>query len=70
MAVSFSCNCAERKKPVTERNWIVVNRECNYSAFSGYRWTPSRYSLVHCRECRALGRTKAKYVDQLKDGNP
>ena len=49
--------------------WRVIQRRCNYSAFNGYRYTPSRYSLVHCRDCGALWRTTAKYVDQLEDGS-
>ncbi|WP_321367643.1 hypothetical protein [uncultured Desulfuromusa sp.] len=68
MATSFGCHCEERKKPVHERNWVVLVRHCHYSAFSGYHKTPSDWSTVLCKSCRAVGRTKAKYVDQLKDG--
>ena len=68
MAVSFSCKCPERKKPVEQRAWVVVDRNCNYSAFSGYQCTPSDYSLVYCPKCQALGRTKAAYVAKLEDG--
>jgi len=50
------------------QNWVVLVRKGNYSAFNGYRFTPSEYSEVYCKTCRALGRTKAKYVDQLPDG--
>jgi hypothetical protein len=48
-------------------HWVVVHRRCNYSAFNGYRYTPSDYSLVHCTEpsCRKRWRTKAAYVDTL-----
>ncbi len=67
MAVSFSCKCAERKKPVKERAWRVVQRRCNHSAFNGYHYTPSDWSAVVCLKCNATGRTKAKYVDQLPD---
>lgn len=63
-----ACQCDERKKPVRERAWIVYNRRCHYSAFSGYGYTPSDYSAVHCRECNATWRTKARYVDELRDG--
>ena len=45
--------------------WEVWQYRCNYSAFSGSRYTPSDYSLVYCRECRALWRTKAAYVNTL-----
>jgi hypothetical protein len=48
-------------------NLVVVDRNCNYSAFSGYRRTPSDYSLVLCLDCRWPWRTRAKYVDRLRD---
>ena len=69
--VSFSCHCQERKKPVAERNWEVWRRHCNHSYFERPKgcWHPSDYSTVYCKTCRALGRTKAKYVDLLPDGN-
>ena len=59
-----SCRCA----PKDERRWVVVQRRCNYSAFNGYRYTWSRYSLVRCTGCEALWRTKAGYVGRLPDG--
>lgn len=68
MSVSFSCRCAERAKPAQARAWVVVQRQCNYSAFNGYRYTPSEYSLVFCQACGALGRTKAEYVAKLQNG--
>jgi len=68
MSVSFSCHCKERKKPIEQRNWVVIDRECNYSAFNGYHYTYSEYSAVLCKSCGVFGRTKAKYVDDLKDG--
>lgn len=68
MAVSFGCHCPERQKPVTERAWVVIARECNHSAFNGWRYEPSDWSEVFCLGCHALGRTKAKYVKQLKNG--
>ena len=67
MAVSFSCKCEERKKPIAERKWVVSERYCNHSAFNGYHYTCSNYSTVRCLECGAVGRTKANYVLQLKD---
>ena len=69
MSVSFNCHCSERKKPTEERNWEVWNRGCNYSYFEYPKgsWHPSEYSLVYCKSCTALGRTKAKFVDKLKD---
>jgi hypothetical protein len=67
MSVSFGCHCPERRKPVHERNWVVRVRNGNRSAFNGYRWQSSDYSLVECLSCGAMGRTKAKYVARLED---
>ena len=64
-----SCKCGEHKKPVTERNWVVVGRKCNYSAFNGYHWTPSDWSALCCHTCGQHWRTKADYVSKLKDGS-
>ena len=68
MSESFSCHCEERKKPVLDRDWVVIHRHCNYSAFNGYHQQYSKYSEVYCRKCHRIGRTKAKYVSLLKDG--
>jgi hypothetical protein len=50
-------------------HWVVLQRECNYSAFNGYHCTPSEYSAVKCRApgCGRVWRTKAAYVRQLPD---
>lgn len=50
-------------------SWVVVHRRCNFSAFNGYHYTPSDYSLVLCMEpqCGLRWRTKAEYVDALPD---
>ena len=69
MSVSFHCHCAERSKPVEQRQWVVIARKCNHSAFNGYHNTWSQYSEVFCLVCGALGRTKAGYIDKLKNGN-
>ncbi len=68
MASAFDCKCAERKKPVADRDWVVTQYRCNHSAFNGYHYTPSDYSTVVCNRCRACGRTKAAYVGSLKRG--
>lgn len=68
MAVSFGCHCPERRKPVKDRAWVVVARRCNYSAFNGWRYTPSDWSEVFCKGCHALGRTRASYVEDLPNG--
>ena len=65
-----TCDCPERKKPnPRDRNWVVIDRYCNYSAFSGYHWTPSDYSALHCHTCGACWRTKADYVGLIRDGS-
>lgn len=43
-------------------------RCANYSAFNGYHWTPSDWSLVEC-ECGIGWRTKARYVSSLPDSH-
>jgi len=50
-------------------HWAVIQRKCNYSAFNGYRYTPSDYSAVKCFApgCGSVWRTKAAYVDELPD---
>lgn len=45
---------------------VVVWRG-NYSAFNGYRFQPSDYSLVECSACHASWRTNALYVDTLRN---
>lgn len=70
MSQPFSCSCPERKKPVRERLWVVLQRLCNHSAFNGYHYTPSDYSTVECLSCGRVGRTKAAYVDRLRDWKP
>lgn len=47
--------------------WAVMVRNANYSAFNGYHYTPSDYSLVRCGTCGAHWRTKAGYVATLPD---
>ena len=63
-----------RTRPCTDNQWghpidrcAVLTRMGNYSAFNGYRWTPSDYSQVACTDCGATWRTKAAYVDTLPD---
>lgn len=48
-------------------SWVVVVRNGNYSAFNGYRFTPSAYSLVRCRADGMIWRTRAAYVAGLPD---
>lgn len=42
--------------------WRVVQRNCNYSAFNGYRRTWSAYSGLRCISCGRWWRTNAGYV--------
>lgn len=62
------CGCPDRAA------WRVTVYRANYSAFNGYRRTPSDYSEVRCDRdlggCGARWRTNAKYVETLltKDG--
>lgn len=44
----------------------VVTYRGNYSAFNGYRFTPSDYSQLRCA-CGSTWRTNAAYVDELPD---
>jgi len=67
MAVSFSCRCETKDKS----NWVVIHRNHNHSAFESPKYAEhySFYSTVYCTKCGAIGRTKAKYVDELPDGD-
>ncbi len=56
-----ACKC-------TPRSILVLDRNCNYSAFSGYHRTYSDYSRVGCTKCGHTWRTKAGYVDAAPDG--
>lgn len=68
-AFKHTCDCVERQKSHPEdRNWVVISRYCNYSAFSGYHYTPSDYSALNCHTCGACWRTKAAYVALIPDG--
>jgi uncharacterized Zn finger protein len=60
MSGGTACKCRPR-------DIEVLQRRCNYSAFNGYKRTPSDYSTVRCRKCGAVWRTKAAYVDSAPD---
>lgn len=70
MSGGNACKCAESKKPVRERNWVVTQRYCNHSAFNGYHRTYSEYSTIICLnpQCPGCWRTKASFVALLRDG--
>lgn len=61
------CKCSEAKKPIEKRDWIVIQYKSNRSAFNGYRRVNSEYSCINCLKCNFTWRTKAKYVDVLKN---
>lgn len=56
------CYRAEHKP-----TWRVVVRKANYSTFNGGHRTPSAYSSVCCLTCNRRWRTKAAYVNTLKN---
>lgn len=51
-----ACSCPERQRPIKERRWVVTDRNCNHSAFSGYQRVPSDYSEVWCLVSGVPGR--------------
>ena len=68
-AFKHTCDCPERKKKhPADRNWVVIDRYCNYSCFSGGHRTPSDYSALQCHTCGSCWRTKAAYVGWIPDG--
>jgi hypothetical protein len=75
MSGGYACRCSERDEPLIAqpganrpaRLWRVMQRYCNHSAFSGYRYVPSRYSCIFCLRCGACWRTTASFVAYLAD---
>lgn len=65
MSFKYSCNCAERKKPPEERNWVVHQYKWNTGAFVRDGGEPSNYSSCYCKTCYKTFRTKAAFVDVL-----
>lgn len=65
MSASVPCSC--KAALCAKDNWRVVQRNCNHSAFNGGHRTPSDYSEVRCLKCNGRWRTKASYVDKLRD---
>ena len=65
MSGGISCHCPELRRPVIDRNWGVIQRHGNASAFNGYKWQWSRYSCVKCFSCGMVWRTNAAYVAHL-----
>lgn len=65
MGHHFNCHCAERQKPLSKRNWEVLQYKWNSGAFVKGDGEHSDYSTVICHSCNRSGRTKAAYVDKL-----
>ena len=65
MCQSFGCKCEIKDK----KNWRVVHRNHNHSYFETPKGEEhySAYSCVRCIKCKAMGQTKAMYVNDLKD---
>lgn len=70
MSAGTACTDSARHR----KYWRVVQRQCNHSAFNGYRRTYSDYSTVICMApaairgtCAGAWRTKAAYVTALPD---
>lgn len=57
------------RAPEHRGRWRVTVYRANYSAFNGWRRTPSAYSEVVCGTCRRRWRTRAAYVETLQEGN-
>lgn len=57
------CRCT----PKDRSRWVVLDRLCHHSAFSGYRRTLSDYSSLVCLGCGSIWRTRAAYVGTLPD---
>lgn len=65
MGKGVFCDCDD-KKEAKANSWGVIDYKCNYSTFNGRRQTYSEYSQVACIECQHTWRTKAGYVEGLK----
>ena len=67
MSGGKACTCPQRLAAIFRLNhWFVLARNCNHSAFNGYHWTPSDYSLIGCIKCRNEWRTRSGYVYNLE----
>ncbi|AXH50938.1 hypothetical protein CPT_Scapp_009 [Serratia phage Scapp] len=58
----MACKCKVKRRD----NWRIIDYRCNYSAFNGYRYTPSDYSSITCLKCGSVWRSKSSYVDTLQ----
>lgn len=67
MSSGRSCSCKTTPKSERMKHWAVLQRNCNHSAFNGYKWTFSQYSSITCYKCKHVWRTKSDYVHTLPD---
>jgi hypothetical protein len=63
MSQGVACKCSNPRH-------VVLTRNANHSVFNGYRRTYSDYSLIGCKSCGRLWRSKAKRNDSLPDVGP
>ena len=61
----MTCQCAERTKPVRDRNWKIVSYKCVY--FEVLDWVASAYSSLKCLSCGAEWRTNTNYVEKIRN---
>jgi len=47
-------------------NLVVTTRKANFSAFNGYRRTPSDYSELRCLDCGHFWRSKSPSVASIR----
>ena len=67
MSGGIACSCRERSKSLADRQWRVMQRHYQRSAFNGYRREYTSRSTVRCLVCGGTWRTKAGYVEDLLD---
>jgi hypothetical protein len=67
MSAHIKCTCGRKRGDHTDL--VVKMRRYNCSAFNGYHYTPSQYSMISCTRpsCYGTWRSKEKYVDSLPD---
>lgn len=68
MSAHIACTCGRKRGDRSDL--VVIERNCNHSAFNGYHYTPSDYSEIMCMRpgCVGMWRTKAEYADTLPNG--
>lgn len=69
MSGGSPCTCPGTRKE-RMRNWFVSLRKANRSYFEAPQGIEHRsdYSTIMCRKCLMGRRSKAKFIDDLPDG--